>query len=57
MFLAASLPCAIAIEQSASLRAMTSLTPSPVIAVMCPLRFSAAIMFFFCIGVTRPNTV
>ena len=33
-FLAASLPAAIAIEQSASLKAKTSLTPSPLIATV-----------------------
>ena len=31
-----SLPEAIATEQSASLRAKTSLTPSPVMATTCP---------------------
>ena len=36
-FLAASLPEAIATLQSASLSARTSLTPSPVIATVCPL--------------------
>ena len=57
MFLAASLPCAMAMEQSASFSTMTSLTPSPVMAVIWPLRFSASIICFFCTGDTRPNTV
>ena len=36
-FFAASLPAAMAIEQSDSLKASTSFTPSPVIATVCPL--------------------
>ena len=41
IFFAASLPCAMAILQSASFRARTSLTPSPVIATVCPWDCSA----------------
>ena len=57
MFLATSLPSAIAIEQSASLSARVSLTPSPVIATTLPLFLSAFTMVYFCSGVTLPNTV
>ena len=38
---AASLPAAMAIEQSASLSASTSLTPSPTMATVCPCALSA----------------
>ena len=55
-FLAASLPDAIAIEQSASLKARTSLTPSPVIATVWPCCFKATTIAFFCCGVTLPKT-
>ena len=57
IFLATSLPSAIAIEQSASLSARVSLTPSPVMATTLPLFFKALIMVYFCSGVTRPKTV
>ena len=40
-FFAASEPEAIAIEQSDSFNASTSLTPSPVIATVCPFAFRA----------------
>ena len=53
---AASLPAAMATLQSASFRASTSLTPSPVIATVCPFFFKACTMDFFCSGVTRPKT-
>ncbi len=43
----ASDPLAIAIEQSASLSAMTSLTPSPVIPTVCPCALIAATSSFF----------
>ena len=53
---AASLPDAIAMLQSASFRANTSLTPSPVMATVCPWALSALTKESFCWGVTRPNT-
>ena len=53
---AASEPAAMATEQSASLSARTSLTPSPVMATVCPRRFKATTSSRFCWGVTRPNT-
>ena len=53
----ASEPDAIAIEQSASLSAMTSLTPSPVMPTVLPWSLSAVTNSFFCLGVTRPKTV
>lgn len=56
-FRAASLPPAIAMLQSDSLSASTSLTPSPVIATVCPLDLRASTSDFFISGVTRPNTV
>ena len=46
-FLLASLPLAIAILQSASFNARTSLTPSPVIATVLPASFSAKTRAFF----------
>ena len=55
-FLAASEPLAIAMEQSAHFKAKTSLTPSPVIATVCPWLCKALISIFFCSGVTRPKT-
>ena len=54
---AASLPDAIATLQSASFIAKISLTPSPVIATVCPLICNAFTSFCFCFGVTRPKTV
>ena len=54
---AASLPDAIATEQSASFNASTSLTPSPVIATVLPFFFKAWTNCRFWSGVTRPNTV
>ena len=56
-WLAASLPEAMATEQSASLRASTSFTPSPVMATVWPWAFSARTNLRFWSGVTRPNTV
>ena len=56
-WLAASLPEAMAMEQSASLSASTSFTPSPVIATVCPRALSARTKRRFWSGVTRPNTV
>ena len=54
---AASLPAAMATEQSASLIAKISFTPSPIIATVCPFAFCALISKHFCSGVTLPNTV
>ena len=48
---------AIATPQSASFNASTSLTPSPVIATVCPRDWSAWTIDRFWCGVTRPNTV
>ena len=56
-FLVASLPLAIAIEQSASFKARMSLTPSPVMATLCPLFLSALTSIIFCSGETLPKTV
>ena len=53
---AASEPAAMATEQSASLSASTSLTPSPVMATVCSRRLSACTSSRFCCGVTRPKT-
>ncbi len=53
----ASDPDPIETPMSASLRASTSFTPSPVIATVCPRDCNAATMSRFCCGVTRPNTV
>ena len=53
---AASEPAAMATEQSASLSASTSLTPSPVMATVCPRFFNATTSSRFCCGVTRPKT-
>lgn len=53
----ASEPDPIATPMSASFSARTSLTPSPVIATVCPRDCSAPTMSRFCCGVTRPNTV
>ena len=55
--LTASFPLAIAIEQSASLSAKISLTPSPVIATVLPSFLIVLIKSAFCSGVTLPNTV
>ena len=46
----------IAIPMSAALIASASLTPSPVIATVCPWLCNAVTMRFFCSGVTRPKT-
>ena len=54
---AASEPEAIATEQSASLRARTSFTPSPVMATVWPAALSARTKRRFWSGVTRPKTV
>ena len=56
-FDAASLPEAMATEQSASLKARTSFTPSPVIPTVLPCFLSALTNASFCSGVTLPNTV
>ena len=56
-FLAASLPDCMAILQSASFNAITSLTPSPVMAMVCPCSFNVFTRSSFCAGVTLPNTV
>ena len=53
---AASEPAAMATEQSASLSASTSLTPSPVMATVWSRRLSACTSSRFCCGVTRPKT-
>ncbi len=53
---AASLPEAMAMEQSASFSAGMSLTPSPVMATVCPASFSARTISRFSWGVTRPKT-
>ena len=53
---AASEPAAMATEQSASLSASTSFTPSPVMATVRPRRWRACTSSRFCCGVTRPNT-
>ena len=53
---AASEPEAMATEQSASRRARTSFTPSPVIATVWPAARKACTSSRFCCGVTRPNT-
>lgn len=54
---AASEPEAMAMPQSASLRASTSLTPSPVMATVWPCRWRARTSLRFWLGVTRPKTV
>ena len=54
--LTASLPCAIAILQSASFNASISFTPSPLIATAWPFFCNACTSSFFCNGVTLPNT-
>ena len=56
-WLAASEPEAMAMEQSASLSASTSFTPSPVMATVWPAALSARTNLRFWSGVTRPNTV
>ena len=53
----ASLPDAIAMLQSASFSAKTSLTPSPVIATVCPAFLRLRMSTLFCSGVTLPKTV
>ena len=54
---AASEPEAMAMPQSASFRASTSLTPSPVMATVWPCFWRARTSLRFWLGVTRPNTV
>jgi len=56
-WLAACAPLAMATEQFASFMASTSLTPSPVMATVCPSFRYARISRFFWSGVTRPKTV
>ena len=53
----AELPVPIAMPMSASFRARTSLTPSPVMATTWPRACIALTIARFCCGVTRPNTV
>ena len=55
--MAASLPAAMAIPQSASFKARTSLTPSPTIPVTFPSASRAFTMACFFSGETRPKTV
>ena len=55
-WLAAWLPEAMAMPQSASFRASTSLTPSPVMATVWPWPFNASTSRRFISGVTRPKT-
>ena len=52
---AAAEPEDIATEQSASLRASTSFTPSPVIVTQCPSVCRARTSLRFAAGVTRPK--
>ena len=54
--LVAAAPEPMAMPMSASLRASTSLTPSPVIATVCPRACRAVTIACFCCGVTRPKT-
>ena len=54
---AASAPFAMAIPQSASLSARTSLMPSPTIPTTCPAFWKAWTSACFFSGVTRPNTL
>ena len=56
-WLAAWEPEAMAMPQSASFRASTSLTPSPVMATVWPSFFRARISRFLLSGVTRPKTM
>ncbi len=53
----ASEPLAIAIPQSASFKARTSFTPSPVIATICPFDWRDFTIAFFWWGVTLPKIV
>ena len=55
--LVASAPLAIAIEQSDSLNAKISFTPSPVMATFLPDLRMALIRRHFCSGVTLPKTL
>ena len=50
-------PLPMATPISASLSAIASLTPSPVMATTCPRLCSAATTARFCCGVTRPKTL
>ena len=54
---AASAPEAMAMPQSASFKASTSFTPSPVMATVWPWLWRARTIFRFWLGTTRPNTV
>ena len=56
-WLAACAPELKAMEQSACFMASRSLTPSPVMATVCPWFCSAATRRRFFSGVTRPKTV
>ena len=56
-FLAASLPDATEIAQSASFSARISFTPSPVIATVFPCDFIERTKIAFCSGETLPKTV
>ena len=56
-WLAACAPELKAMEQSACFMASRSLTPSPVMATVCPCFCSAATRRRFFSGVTRPKTV
>ncbi len=49
-------PDPMATPRSASLRASTSLTPSPVMATVCPRACNARTIACFCCGPTRPKT-
>ena len=57
VFFVASVPEAMAMEQSATFKAKISLTPSPVIATVCPHSWSVSTITCFCSGETRPKTV
>ena len=54
---ALSAPEAMAMPQSASFRARTSLTPSPVMATVWPALCRARTILRFWLGTTRPKTV
>ena len=55
--LVADVAVSIAIPMSARFSAGMSLTPSPVIATVCPAACNASTRARFCSGSTRPNTV
>ena len=54
---ATSLPEAMATLQSASFKAKTSFTPSPVMATVCLFSWRAWTSSFFWLGFTRPKTL